>query len=155
MLDEIDRRIIRELQRDARQSLSEIARTVELSSPAVLQRIKKLEQEGTIQGYTVLLDPEKAGRPLVAFIRVRTMPGPGETELFETAIAHEQDVLECYDVDGEDSYIMKVRTANPQTLRALLARVRSLPGVVNTVTSIALHTVLERPGVELFQEIDK
>jgi DNA-binding Lrp family transcriptional regulator len=80
---------------------------------------------------------------LVAHMRVGTQAGAGEQEPFETFVRDEPQVLECHDVDGEDSYVLKIRTASPQSLRRLLARIRSLPGVTRTVTSIALETIME------------
>lgn len=66
-----------------------------------------------------------------------------EQEPFETFVLGEPQVLERHDVDGADSYLLKVRTAAPQTLRLLLARIRAIPGVTRTVTSIALQTIKE------------
>jgi Lrp/AsnC family leucine-responsive transcriptional regulator len=90
-----------------------------------------------------LLAPEKLGFGLTAFIRV-TMQGTAEQEgNFEQFVRNEAQILECYDVDGEDTYLLKVRTASPQMLRQLLIVLRLISGVTRTITTIALGRVKE------------
>lgn len=142
-LDEVDRRILRILQADGRATHAAVGKAVGLTGPSVYSRIRRMERDGVIRGYTALLDPRALNQELVAHMRVGTQAGAGEQEPFETFVRDEPQVLECHDVDGEDSYVLKIRTASPQSLRRLLARIRSLPGVTRTVTSISLETIKE------------
>jgi Lrp/AsnC family transcriptional regulator, leucine-responsive regulatory protein len=145
-LDDIDLKILSLLQEDGRMSHVAIGKEVNLTGPSVYARVQRLEREGVIRRYTALLDPVALGQGLLAFVRVTTGL---ERDLklrdeFESFINNEPQILEAHDVDGEDSYVLKVRTASPQTLRELLARIRSFPFVTRTITSIALVTVKER-----------
>ncbi len=147
-LDDVDLALLRALQADARTTQAALGQAVGLTGPSVYARIRRLERDGVIRGYTTLVDPQAVGQDLVAFVRVGTQAGPGEQQPFESFVLAEDQIVECYDVDGEDSYILKVRTASPQTLRDLLARLRAIPGVTRSVTSIALAGVkdLTRTG---------
>lgn len=140
-LDGIDHMILESLRRDGRATHAAIGRELGLTGPAVYARIRRMEEGGVIQGYRVDVDPASLGRPVLAFIRVTTRPQPGEHDLFESMVANEPRVLECHDVDGEDSYLLKASCASPVDLRELLIQIRSIHHVVRTVTSIVLETV--------------
>ncbi|MFJ9712092.1 Lrp/AsnC family transcriptional regulator [Streptomyces sp. NPDC101234] len=142
-LDDVDLRILKILQADGRATHAAIGKTVGLTGPSVLSRIRRMEREGIIRGYTTLIDPRALQQDLVAYMRVGTYADETEQEPLETFVRDEPQILECHDVDGEDSYVLKIRTASPQSLRRLLARIRALPGVTRTVTSIALETIKE------------
>lgn len=144
MLDAIDRQILAALQRDSRITYATIGKAVGLSGPSVYARIQRLERAGTIRGYGAQIDPAALDQGLVAFIRISTQANIANDGPFERFVADEPQIIECHDVDGEDSYILKVRTGSPETLRALIAALRSLPGITRTVTSIALLTIKER-----------
>jgi Lrp/AsnC family leucine-responsive transcriptional regulator len=100
-------------------------------------------REGIIKGYTALLAPEKVGRGLAAFVRVLTQTPGYDNGLFERFVQEEEQILECHDVDGEDCYLLKVRTASTQSLQKLLMTIRSFPGITRIVTTIALETLKE------------
>ncbi|GAA4631725.1 Lrp/AsnC family transcriptional regulator [Actinoallomurus vinaceus] len=140
-VDETDLAILRLLQTDGRATHAAIGKAVGLTGPSVYARIKRMERDGIIRGYTALIDPAALDQGLVAIVRVSLKASADEQEPFESIIGADPQVLECHDVDGEDSYILKVRTASPQTLRRLLADLRGVPGVTRTVSSIALETV--------------
>jgi len=144
MVDEIDKRILAALQRDSRVAYATLGKAVGLSGPSVYARIQRLERTGIIRGYGAQIDPAALGQGLVAFIRVSTRTNVANDDPFERFVAHEPQIIECHDVDGEDSYIVKVRTSSPETLRELIAAIRSLPGITRTITSIALLTIKER-----------
>jgi len=150
-LDDIDLKILDLLLQDGRISHTAIGKQTDLSGPSVYARIQRMEREGIIKGYTALLTPEKVGRGLAAFVRVRTQTPEYESDVFERFIQEEEQIVECHDVDGEDCYILKVRTASTQSLQKLLAKIRSFPGITRTVTTIALETLKEegtvRPAV--------
>ena len=146
-LDDIDLKILELLLQDGRMAHTAIGKETDLSGPSVYARIQRMEREGVIKGYTALLAPEKVGRGLAAFVRIRTQASEYESTAFERFIQEETQILECYDVDGEDCYILKVRTASTQSLQKLLQTIRSFPGITRTVTTIALETLKEEGTV--------
>lgn len=158
MLDDIDLKIIELLQKDGRLSHAAIGKEISLTGPSVYARIQRMEREGIIEGYTVRLNPEKVGRGLVALVRVDTNNVSGDYtpfERFEEFTRQEAEILECFDVAGEDSYILKIRTGSPERLRELLKKIYTLPGVNRTITSIALATIKEELGGPLRRDIQK
>lgn len=153
-LDRIDRQILRLLRTDGRMSVAAIAKAVRLSGPAVHERIRKLEQQGVIQGYTAVLSPEVLDRPHVAFVLVTLKEGNefvADDPIVERICA-EPDVLEFHRVAGEDCYLIKIRTATNKDLEQILRRIRSMRGVARTRTTIVLSTELERPTIEVPEE---
>ncbi len=146
-LDDIDLKILNLLLADGSISHTAIGKEIDMSGPSVYARVQRLEREGVIKGYTALLAPEKVGRGLAAFVRIRTQTPGYDSDVFERFIQEEEQILECHDIDGEDCYILKVRTASPQSLQKLLATIRSFPGITRTVTTIALETLKEEGTV--------
>lgn len=146
-LDDIDLKILNLLLEDGRMSHTAIGKETDLSGPSVYARVQRLEREGIIKGYTALLAPEKVGRGLAAFVRIRTQTPGYNDEVFERFIQQEEQIVECHDIDGEDCYILKVRTASTQSLQKLLTTIRSFPGITRTVTTIALKTLKEEGTV--------
>lgn len=139
-LDELDRAILAVLRRDARTPHAAIGREVGLTGPAVLARVRRMEETGTIRGYRAIVE-EEAG--LRAIVRVVTRPSPSGETAFEEFVAGEPRIVECFDVDGEDSFVLIVRCADPADLRNLLLALRSKTMVRRTVTNIALAVVKE------------
>ncbi len=140
MLDHIDLRILQLLRRDARMANAAIARDVELAPSAVFQRIRKLENEGVIQGYHARLDPAALDQGLLAFITVQTGEGARARETAEL-LASVPEVLEVHRVVGDDCFFMKVRVRDTQALGALLdEKIQTLPPVASTRTTIVLST---------------
>ncbi len=140
VLDDIDMKILDLLLQDGRISHTAIGKETDLSGPSVYARVQR-----------ALLAPEKVGRGLAAFVRVRTQTPEYESAVFERFVQEEEQILECHDVDGEDCYLLKVRTASTQSLQKLLITIRSFPGITRTVTTIALETLKEggtvRPAI--------
>jgi Lrp/AsnC family leucine-responsive transcriptional regulator len=147
MIDEIDQKILVLLQQDARLSNAAIAAEVGLTASTVHERVKKLEKRGVIKGYTVVVDAEALGKPIVAFIRI-TLGVSTESYLAlkqsvtEVCLA-EPDVQECHGVAGEDCYILKVRAATPKDLERLIERIRCQAAVSRSITNIVLSTFKE------------
>jgi Lrp/AsnC family transcriptional regulator, leucine-responsive regulatory protein len=139
-LDDKDFEILNILQRDARASHVAIGKEIGLTGPSVYSRIQRLEKTGVILGYTTQIDGEKVRQGLVAFVRlsVKTAALTGDEEDFTEYVLQEPNIIDCFDVDGEDSYILKVRAESPQHLRLIVAGIRAQPAVVSTITSIAL-----------------
>lgn len=152
MLDELDRRILDLLQRDARMTHAAIAEQVGLSAPSVYERIKKLEAHGVIKGYTAILDAEALGLPITAFIRVTVSASPDEGGADVERLIEAPEVLECHHVAGEDCFILKVKVASPQHLERLLARVRASLSVTRTVSMIVLSTSKEDTRLPVLME---
>ena len=146
-LDDIDLKILNLLLSDGRMSHTAIGKETDLSGSSVYARVQRLEREGIIRGYAALLVPEKVGRGLAAFVRIRTQTPGYNDEAFESFIRQEEQIVECHDIDGEDCYILKVRTASTQSLQKLLTTIRSFPGITRTVTTIALETLKEEGTV--------
>jgi Lrp/AsnC family leucine-responsive transcriptional regulator len=148
LLDHIDLKILSILQNDGRRRIADIAGDVELSAPAVMERVRKLEANGVIRGYQALLDSKKVGKDITAFIGV-SVGSQKDIDKFATQITRYQDVLECHHVTGDESFILKVRSANTGSLEKLLGDIRSLDGVTRTVTKVVLSTSKESQAVEL------
>lgn len=147
MLDETDLKILSILQTNGRCHLAEIAKEVNLSSPAVMERVKKLEANGIIRSYQAVLDAKKVGKDVAAFIGV-SVDHQRHIDAFAANMMRQHDVLECHHVTGEESFILKVKTANTDSLEKLLAEIRSVEGVTRTVTKVVLSTPKESQELE-------
>lgn len=148
-LDEIDRKILDLLQRDARMTNVAIAAEVGLTAPSVLERIRKLEQRGVIQGYTAKINPAALGKILTAFIRLLVAYDEKYAAGIE-ALRSDSDVLECYHVAGEDCLIIKTRLTTPGELEALIHRIRNRISVQRSITMIALSTIKEDTPIDVW-----
>jgi Lrp/AsnC family leucine-responsive transcriptional regulator len=147
-LDPISRRILQLLAADGRASYQAIADEVGLSRPAVMERVKRLEEGGYILGYTARLDRAKAGFPITAFVSVRYPAGNlDDAEPAVRALEANPSVLECHHVAGEDCYILKVAAPSLEALERILRSLREPGLVAGTRTTIVLSSVFEKPGV--------
>jgi Lrp/AsnC family leucine-responsive transcriptional regulator len=147
MIDDTDKKIISILQENARLSNAEIAEKVGLTASSVHERVKKLEKKGILKGYVAIVDAERLGKPMMAFIRLsvsnQTIRGT-----IQKLCATEQDILECHDVAGEDCYILKVRAEGPKQLERLLMAIKSKSDSIRSVTNIVLSSYKETNYVE-------
>lgn len=150
MLDEIDIHILTILQHHGRRHLAEIAKEVDLSPPAVMERVKKLETRGIIRGYHAHLNAKALGKDVVAFIGV-SVSHQRYISPFAAHMVQQHDVLECHHVTGEESFILKIKTANTDSLERLLGEIRSMEGVNRTVTKVVLSTPKESQVLEFDQ----
>src|SRR5256886_12919715 len=140
LLDETGWHILEALQENARLSFSELGQRVGLSSPAVAERVRRMEDAGIITGYRAEMNTAKIGYPITAIIRVSNSPGERCTRL--TASTQEiPEVLECHRVTGSDSLIMKVMASSVEHLEALIDQF-SAHGQLTT--SIVLSTPVKR-----------
>jgi DNA-binding Lrp family transcriptional regulator len=145
MIDDLDRKIIRAMNANARKSFREIAKEVGTSAPAVIHTVKKLEQAGAIKGYAPIVDPSYFGIGLIAIIAVRIARG----KLIETQkkIAVDPRVTSVYDVTGEwDSFIVGY-FKDREDLNAFIKNLLSFPLVERTVTHLVLNVVKEERRV--------
>jgi Lrp/AsnC family leucine-responsive transcriptional regulator len=148
LFDVIDLKILNILQLRGRSRLADIAEEVELSAPAVMERVKKLEANGVITGYHATLDAKQVGKDITAFIGV-SVGHQRDIEKFAKQMLQYADVLECHHVTGDESFILKVKAANTVALEKLLGQIRSVEGVTRTVTRVVLSTVKESQVLEL------
>ena len=144
-LDELDAALLRLLVQDGRRSYADLARDTGLSTSAVHQRVRRLEQRGAILGYTARVDPTVVGLPLTAFVSV-TPIDPAAPDDAPDRLQHLSAVEACHSVAGTESWILKVRVASPAELETLLSDIRSAAGV-QTRTTVVLSTPWEdRPA---------
>ena len=123
-----------------------------MAPSATLERLRKLEERGVIQGYEVRLDPRKLGLGLTAFINVKANDKQGEIDTGERLKQH-PNVLEVHHIAGEDCYLVKVRATDTEELgRMLRADISSLPGVTSTRTTIVLGTLKESARIPVPEE---
>lgn|SRR5688572_5743299 len=145
-LDEIDRGILEMLQDDCKVALARVGEQVGLSAPSIVERVRKLEAEGFIEGYHARLNARRLGLDVTAFISVWTSH-PRVIKDFTARLSEFEDVLECHHVTGDPTMLLKVKTRNTQSLERLISSVRSLSGVERTETNVVLSTLVERPGL--------
>ena len=139
--DQIDRKILRELQNDGRISKTDLADRINLSQTATVERVKRLSKQGVIVGYKAILSPEKLGRSLMVFIEVKLeRTTPEVFEAFATAALESDEIMECHMVAGGFDYLLKVRLPDMGAYRSFLNdTILALPGVRETHT----YTVME------------
>jgi len=139
MIDEIDRRLIKALNENARRSFRELAKEVGLSVTAVINKIKKLEEAGAIKGYIAVLDPEYFGYNLMAIIALRISKG----KLLETQelIAREPQVVAVYDITGEWDSLVIGYFRSREELNRFIKKILSFRYVDRTVTHLVLNVV--------------
>ncbi len=143
-LDRIDRALLELLMEDCKQSLAALGERVGLSPPAVLERVRKLEESGVIRGYHAQVDPHGVDLDIGAFIGVG-IDHPRSIVPFEKTVLGMPEVLECHHVTGRHTLMLKVRTENTESLHTLIGRIRELAGVARTDTMVMLATQIERP----------
>jgi Lrp/AsnC family leucine-responsive transcriptional regulator len=143
-LDATDRRILTELAGDGRVSLAELGRRVSLSSPAVGERVQRLERAGVITGYHAAIDPRALGFPLQAIVRIR----PAARQLPKIPELAEQipQVAECLRVTGEDCFVLTIHLRSMDELSGLLDRFLAYG---ETTTSIVSATPIPRRGAPI------
>lgn len=147
-LDAIDRRILGLLAADGRASYQSVADSVGLSRPAVMERVKRLEESGYITGYGAHLDRGKLGYPVTAFVSVRYgNPSYVTDEPRIRQMAQQPGVLECHHVAGEDCYILKVVAPDLEGVQSILRNLTEGQQSINTRTTIVLGTVFEKAGL--------
>lgn len=140
-MEETDRAILRLLSADGRMSYTDLAKETGLSTSAVHQRVRRLEQRGVITGYAVRVAAAEVGLSLTAFISVTPLD-PSAPDDAPDRLAGLTEIEACHSVAGEESYILKVRVPTPADLEDLLARIRAVANV-STRTTVVLSTPYE------------
>ncbi len=144
-MDKFDYLILRELQDNGRITTAELGRKIGLSTTATKERIKKLEQEGIIKGYTAVIDCDKIGMDITAFISVPV--GDVAIDKMADFLAGLSEVLECHKVTGDTCYLIKVKTKNTKKLEQLIDKINNI--AKNTYTYLALSTTKETIKINL------
>jgi Lrp/AsnC family leucine-responsive transcriptional regulator len=140
-MEDLDRTIVGLLSQDGRMSFTDLGKATGLSTSAVHQRVRRLEERGVIQGYRAIIDHNAVGMPLLAFISV-TPTDPSAPDDVPDRLREVADLEACHSVAGEESYILKARVATPGDLEDLLALIRSSASV-STRTTVVLSTPWE------------
>ncbi|NQV14835.1 Lrp/AsnC family transcriptional regulator [bacterium] len=148
MIDERDIQILELLQDNGRATASEIAKEIELSIPAVGERMKKLSENGLIKGYSTILDHKKAGLDLTAFVFIVSEHSDHYKAFVKLAMSS-KSVLECHSIIGSGSHILKVRAKNSQALEDLLYEIQNWPGVNRTHSNLVLSSYKETSAIDL------
>jgi DNA-binding Lrp family transcriptional regulator len=150
-LDAIDRRILAELQQNARIANADLARQVGLSPSPCLRRVRDLEERGVIRSYVALVEPGAVGLPISVFVQV-TLERQIEQalETFERAILHRPEVMECYLMTGDADYLLRVVVADLEAYeRFLKDHLTRVAGVASIKSSFALKQVKYRTALPL------
>ena len=140
-MEDLDRLIVRLLSGDGRCSFTDLAKETGLSVSAVHQRVRRLEKRGVIRGYGAVVDADEIGLPLTAFVSIKPID-PAAPDDAPDRLTHLKAIEACHSVAGDESYILKVRVANPQALEALLQEIRAAANV-STRTTVVLSTPFE------------
>lgn len=151
-MDSYDLKIIELLQINARIKWADLASRVGLSAPATADRVNRLMENGVIKNFGVLLNAEKVGSELTAFVAV-SLERPEHRAPFLKLIQSLTEVQECHHIAGEDDYLLKVRSRNTKDLdRVISHEIKGLTGVVRTKTTIVMDTVKESIELPLQQQ---
>ena len=138
-LDEVDHQILDILQHTGRDSASHIADLIGMSVPAVSERIKKLQDNGVIEGFHATIDARLVGLDVSAFITVISESSAHYNELVEAA-NKTNEVVQCFTTTGVGSHVLLIQTKNTSSLERLLKRIQSWPGVTRTETQLILNS---------------
>lgn len=143
MIDEIDWKILKELQENARMSYAELGRRIGLTTPAVIERVRKLEDARIITGYRVEIDTARVGFPITAFIRM-SISGIDYSHIVEVA-EQTKEILECHRGTGNDSFIIKTAVSDVEHLQMIIDKL--VPYGITT-TSVVLSSPVKRRVIE-------
>ena len=142
VLDAVDRTILTALRANARIPYSDLAKLVGLSGPSVADRVKRLEQIGVITGYHATVAPTALGLGVVAIVGIEQSDDADQDEIADD-LGKLEEVEDCWFVAGDESFILKVRVADIDALEKSLGRLRKIPGISSTHTTVVLSTRFE------------
>ncbi|MDP5957404.1 MAG: Lrp/AsnC family transcriptional regulator [Candidatus Marinimicrobia bacterium] len=148
MFDKKDIQILDILQADGRSTASDIAKEVDLSIPAVGERIKKLTEKGLIKQFSAILDHKQIGLDLTAFVFIISEHSDHYNEFVEKT-KETKAIVECHSITGGGSHILKVRVKNSQSLEDFLYEIQNWPGVSRTQSNVVLSTYKETTSEDL------
>lgn len=139
-LDIIDVKILEVLQVNARVSISELSKQVNLSLSAVSERLKKLENSNIVKQYTAILNAVAMEKELSVIMMI-SLETPAQTEEFNNFVAQAEEILECHYITGEYDYVLKITTRNTASLERLMNRIKSISCIKHTQTNVILSSV--------------
>lgn len=148
MPDDLDNKLLEILQLKGRTKRNELAKEVNLSVPAVSERLKKLEDQGVIEGYYAKVNRKAYGLDILAFIYVIMESSKYYKDLIKN-VEHHRQILECHSVLGDGSHLLKVLVRNTEALEKLLSEIQSWPGVSSTKTTYVLSTIKETTAINI------
>ena len=134
-MEKLDRLLVQLLAVDGRMSYTDLGKATGLSTSAVHQRVRRLEERGVIHGYQAIVDPAQVGLPLTAYISLSPLD-PAAPDDIPERISHFSEIESCHSVAGDFNYITKVRVATPLDLEELLARLRAAAHVQTRTTAV-------------------
>ncbi|MBC6004735.1 HTH-type transcriptional regulator lrpC [uncultured Clostridium sp.] len=141
-MDITDYKIIEILQKDGRISMKDLGKIVGLTSPAVSERVKRLEESGIIQGYKAIVNPDKLGRVIKSFINI-SLPSENYSSFIEYA-KDDNRIVECHHITGEDCLLLKVIVKDMYELEKVIDKIKQ---VGRTKTSVILSTIIESKSI--------
>lgn len=141
-MDRFDRKIIAALRMDGRATYAELGRIVGLSASSVHERVAKLESGGVITGYHAMVDPNTVGLGVTALVGIQPTDTATDEDVAEE-LGQLDEVESCYAVAGDQAFVVKVRVATVDDLERTLGRLRRIPGVARTNTTVVLSTRFE------------
>jgi Lrp/AsnC family leucine-responsive transcriptional regulator len=150
-MDAIDYQILQRLKENSRENATTIGNKINLSTSAVIERIKKLEASGIIKQYTAIIDHEQIGRDITAFISVR-LEHPKYNDIFTEMVLKNDEIVECYYIAGDFDFMVKVITESRKGLEDVLNYIKGIDGVSLTRTIVVLSII--KNEVSLLPEMD-
>lgn len=148
MLDDLDIKVLKILQKEGRTKRNELAESVGLSIPAISERLHKLEEKKIIDGYYTKLNRKAFGYDIMAYILVMM----DSSKHYKSLISHVEklpQILECHSVLGEGSHLLKAISKNSEALEKLLSEIQAWPGVLATKTTFVLSTLKETTEIDI------
>ncbi|MDV3427499.1 MAG: Lrp/AsnC family transcriptional regulator [Bacillota bacterium] len=153
-MDNIDIKIIKLLQSNSRITASEISGKINLSIPAVSDRLKKLDSSGVIEKYTIILNAKKLNKSLTAIMWV-SLDNPKFADRFVEFVKNEDEIIECHYLAGDFDYSLKITTENTETLEVILDKIKLVPGVMKTKTTVTLSTIKNSYSIGIREKTKK
>jgi len=147
MLDEIDIKILRYLQKDGRETASKIAEKLNLTVPTITERMKKLQESSVIKGFQAIIEPKSVSLDVSAVITVISSSSNNYQQVIDNAVDC-PEIIQCFSTTGMGSLLLWVSTKNSQSLEELLRKIQSWPDVTRTETQVILSSyknLLELP----------
>lgn len=154
VLDRVDKLILRELQQNGRLSNQELAERVALSPSPCLRRVRRLEQEGYIRQYTAVIDAEKVGVGLLAYVTIRLnkmhRSAQGHLSDFAQDVQHWPEVVECYAMSGDMDYLLRVQVRSLVEFSSFsMDTLMQHPAVIDMRSSFSLQKIKESRAIEV------
>ncbi len=153
-MDNIDFKIIKRLMQDGRITWSELGSWLGMSAPAIADRVRRMEENGTIKNFSVNINPASIGCNVTAFVYV-ILEHPRARPPFLQLVQDCEAIQECYHMAGEEDYCLKVKVANLAELESLISdRIKGIDGVIKTRTTIALSCIKETNALPVYVKFD-